>query len=229
MADEIKEEVQVTSAKSAATKRAAKQRLRTEVVGVDTPHEDVVKWISEGRKLVFEDRESFLELDTELVRSLTRENRERYDMAKTITFGADPIGAIEDGRRGWEQDYNIMPGSASSRTVVTGKDPSKEYFLARKDAVGYHQSKGKVVTRDPNVKVGGKDESCSYKTVGGQASPEMVLMEIDKKVAQKQRAERSAIRDRIIQGTNESYKETAARNGFATSVDYTETSEIVGG
>lgn len=217
----------VTTAKKAEATKAEKAKLEAKVVGVDTSIESVVEWSQEGRKLYFGEKEDFLKLPGEIVRQLSPENRERYDTAKNITLDVDILGTMEDGRRGWEKDYAVMPGAASTKTKVDGKDPNKEYFWSRKDAIQFHQGEGYVITRDSRVKAGGREESCSYKTVGGQASPEMILMERRKDVGDKMRADRKEKRRRIIEGTTESYKETAARMGSKGTIESSTTYETV--
>ena len=209
MANKPKVEASGTTEKNLAKAK----KLKTEVVGVDTDLDNVVKWSKEGRKLLFDEDTDFLELPEEIVRTLSTDNRGRYDIAKRITLKEDVVGTIVDGLRGWVKDYNVIPGSASAQTAVQGQDPKKDYRWARKELLGKHLSNGYEITRDPNVTAGGRKESCSYKTIGGEQKPESILVERPKEVSLQIKSARKKQRDAYEQATMDSYVETAAQAG----------------
>lgn len=194
---------------------APKVKLALREVGVDTDPALVLKWTQEGRELYFKDGDDFLELETEVVASLKRNARMRYDLAKAITLGEDVIETVEDGARGWSKDYAITPGTSTSRTFVKGKDPNKDYYLSRADSVDYHMARsGFKVTRDPNISVGGRKETCTYNTVGGQRQTELVLLERPNKVAKQIQAENKKNRDALTKSTRSSYAEKSNQSEF---------------
>lgn len=190
--------------------------LSGRVVGLDTDPLLVVKWIQEERELHFKDEEDFLELDTEVVAALSRTARMRYDLAKAITRGEDVVETVEDGARGWSREYKVMPGSAASRTFVKGKDPNKDYYFAREDSVDYHMAKnGFQVTRDKNITVGGRNETCTYKTVGGQRATESVLLERPKELAEQIKVESKRKRDELTKRTRNQYNAKVSEGEFS--------------
>lgn len=215
-----KKEMPVIEESGATAKKLAEAKKLSEIiVGVDTSVEDVVKYSKEGRRLLFGEDENFLKLPEEIVRQLSVENRRKYDMAKNITLKQDVVGTIEDGLRGWVKDYNVIPGAASGKTIVTGKDPKMEYHWASKEKLSKHLGMGFQVTRDPNVKAGDSSDTCTYKTIGGENKPEMVLVERPKSVGIEVRARENAKADQLEQATLDNYVETAARKGFEATVD----------
>jgi len=201
-----------------ARKRAARARLTRCIAGVDTSLADVLKWSQEGREIYFGDLKDFLELSEETYAALNASSKQRYNLAKSITYGSDPVGAIMDAQRGWSKEYNIKPGSASSNTVVLGKDPNKDYYLSREDSVDFHaNNEGFVVTRDPNITVGNSKETCTYKTVGGQRKPELILMERPKELAILAQKKSKDLRDRLTKAAQENYVESNARKGYTVT------------
>jgi hypothetical protein len=204
----------ITEAKLANT-----NKLKPIIVGVDTDPQDVLLWSKEGRKLLFSEDEDFLELSEEVIRALSPDSRLKYDMARNITFKVDVVSNIEDGLRGWEKDYNVIPGSASAQTQVVGKDPKFDYRWMRKDAIGRHQSQGFEVDHDPNIVAGGRKESCTYKTVGGQSKPELVLGRRPKYISEQITLEKRKKRESFTQATLDNYVETANQKGAIAKAD----------
>ena len=195
--------------------KEVKPKLAMRVVAVDTDPALVVKWTQEGRELYFDDEESFLELEAEVVAQLSKVARMRYDLAKNITLGQDVVETVEDGARGWARDYSVAPGSATSRTHVSGKDPDKDYYIARADSVDYHMNKsGFKVTRDPKVTMGGRKETCTTKTVGGQRDTESVLLERPKHVMEKIKSTNARKRAELTKSTTHEYAEKAHQSQF---------------
>jgi hypothetical protein len=209
-----KKAIVIEEAGTVEKKLASTKKLKSEIVGVDTSLEDVLKWSKEGRTLFFSEDEDFLELPEEVVRELSLDNRRKYDVARGITFKQDVVGTIEDSLKEWVKDYNIIPGSASAKTAVSGKDPHKDYRWARKELLGKHIANGYKVTRDPKVKAGDASDTCSFKAIGGEQKPEMVLVERPKDVTLKIKSKRKQQRDSYSQATMDNYVESAARQGF---------------
>lgn len=184
------------------------------VVLVDTKDEDVLKWNEEGRKLFFDDEEgNFRELAPEVVKSLSLSNRERYDVAKNIVSGADVIGNVQDSIQGFSaRDYNIRPGSASANLAVYGKKPGEDYYWERAENVDKRRAESWKVDKDPDVHTR-HQESCSYKTVGGQAKPELVLLSRPKSVSAEEKARKQKRRDALVGKATDSYRDAVERIG----------------
>lgn len=195
-------------------RRKQKAALQSHIAGVDTKPTDVLKWATEGREIYFGDQSDFVEISDAIYAELTPASKQRYQLAKSITNGENPIDSVMDSQRGWKKTYNTKPGSASGQLLVEGKDPKKDYFLARAEDTDFHaNAEGFQVTRDPNVTVGGVKESCTYKTVGGQKKPEMVLMERPISfVAASQKKAKDA-RDRLTKVAQNDFVEKTAQNG----------------
>lgn len=201
-----------------AKKEVVKKKLAPKVVGlVDITDEDVLKYNEEGRILFFLDEEdTFRELAPETVKQLSLVNREHYDVAKSIAGGQDVIGNVQDAIAGFDTDaYNVRPGSASANLAVYGKDPNFDYYWERAENISKSRADGWEVDHDPNVKTKHK-ESCTYKTVGGQAKPEMILTRRSKKASAEHKKKQREKRDRLIQHAQDTVRESAAQLGVKT-------------
>ena len=188
----------------AEAKLRAKKKLAPKIVSkVDTKVEDVLQWAQEGRELVFEADEEFLELSPEAYKALSLKSKTRYDIAKSHTMGNNPVSdAIPEA---FNLPFNQRPDEANRQLAVFGKDPKKDYHWGRIDKLSRHQAEGWEVDHDPNVHTEYK-ESCNYKTLGGQKSPEAVLLSRPKEISEKKRAERKAIRDGQVKKTQNAYR-----------------------
>lgn len=199
----------------------AKKKLLSKMVGsVDNTMEDVVKWDNEGRTLFFEDDEDkFLTLPTDVVRDLSRSNRQRYDLAKRIARGDSVLDSMTTAIQGFDSgDYAVRPGSASANLAVLGKKPGMDYYWERKENVNKRRSEGWQVDTDSDVKTI-HDESCTYKTVGGEKNPEMILVSRPNSISAQAKAKKQAHRDALVGKAQNSYRDAVERVGAEVIVD----------
>lgn len=198
-----------------------KRKLAAKTVGsIDNTVADVVKWDKEGRTLFFEDNEStFIKLDSEVVRGLSTANRMRYQTAKQIAGGVDVISSMTTAIQGFDSaDYAVRPGSASANLAVLGKDKDTDYYWERKENVNKRRSEGWIVNTDSNVRTL-HDESCSYKTVGGENNPEMILVSRPKSITIKENAEKKLRRDAMVGKATNTFRESVERVGGEAIID----------
>lgn len=212
-------EEKVESVKQAKSTRSKKKALANKLIGVvDTTKEDVLNYIKEGRELYFMDGKDFLELSDDIVAQMSYATKERYGLAKRITNGEDVVGAIQDGIRGWEKDYNVRPGSASDNMAVFGKKPGKEYFWTTKAKLNSSKMRGWEIDHDPDVHTLHNDPG-TLKTVGGERQPELILMSRPKEIRAKLRKQRLDRADKLLGQTKEKFVENAAKIGVVATID----------
>lgn len=193
-------------------KASAKKRLAPKIITkVDTTPTDVLQWSQEGRELYFEGDEEFLELPTEVYKILPISSKRRYDIVKAHTEGKDVISDATP--EAWNLPFNVRPDEANRQLAVHGKKANMDYHWGRLDKLGTHQSEGWEVDHDSNVRTE-YAESCDYKTVGGQNSPEAVLLRRPKEVSTQKRKERKELRDASVKKTQNNYREQISQAGL---------------
>lgn len=194
-------------------KKKVSKKKQKKWVGVDTLPEDVIKW-GKSYDLHFEDdKDTFLELPTEVLSTFDAVTKQRYAMAKAIARGEDVIGEAVNGQRGFSVDYDVMPGSASEKLAIFGGDPKMSYHWSTPAKLEKHLAQGAVIDHDPNVKTRTK-QSGAAKTVGGQRREEMVLVATPKEVVEKNKQRRKELRDRHVQRNKDTLHETFDRAGI---------------
>jgi len=202
-------------------KSTAKKKLPSKVVTqVDNTPADVVKYVSEGRDLYFGDGEEFLELPAEAYKVLPQNLKVRYDMAKRITLGDDVVDTVDSGIKGFKLPFEVRPESAGAQLAVRGKKKGFDYHWARPDKFEKHLRDGWVVDHDESTSTK-YDESCSYKTVGGQKSPELILLKRPKKIGVQKKADAKKRRDMSVQGAQNDFRQSAESLGVKPLVDET--------
>jgi hypothetical protein len=210
---------ELESKKEAAAKVAAKKKLKAQVVSkVDTSPANVVKWASEGRELFFAGGEDFLELDDEVVGLLSGMNYTRYRIERDALNGSNPVGVSTDSINGFTTNFNVRPDDPNKQLEVSGKDPGMDYHWSRPDKYEQHLREGWVVDHDTSTKTR-YSESCSYKTVGGQNQPELVLMKRGKEASEADRVERKKQRDGMVKKTQQSFANDVVKTGGRPIVD----------
>jgi hypothetical protein len=192
----------------------APRKYNPKVVGaVDSTVEDVLKWNQEGRVLFFlDDEETFLGLAPDEVKQLSLENRKRYDVARGIARGDDVMGTVTADIKGYEETYNVRPGSADDNLSVYGQKPGETYYWERPENIGRRKAEGWGVNTDSDISTSHK-ESCSHHTVGGEAKSELVLLSRPKSVQKAEDAKNRAQRDRLINGAKDSFRRGVEKMG----------------
>lgn len=196
----------------APAKQVRKKIQKKVIVGVDSTEADVLKLISEGHKLFFEEGDDFLELSEETIKQLDMATKQRYRMAKNITEGVDVMGPAIDSARGYSVDYKVRAGSANENTMVYGKEAGMEYTWGRTDKHNKKLSEGWVIDDNPNVKTR-FNESGTRKTLGGQNAPEANLYRRKKETGDALRAKRKEIRNARLLKTQNTAKDAAIKLG----------------
>jgi len=209
MAEEVKE----VKLEGAVKKKRAPDKKRKIFIGVDTDPLDMVKWAKQGHELYFEDgEETFLELDKEIISELSSVHKQRYTMAKSIALGNDVIGTVTDNINGYSKIHDIRPGSAGEQLTLSNRKKDTDYFWSTTAKVDRHMREGFVVDHDDNVKTR-FDEAGAAKTVGGQKSPELILMSRPQAVADAERVRKKELRMKFVTKNKETLKETFDRAG----------------
>jgi len=200
-------------------KRSTGKKLPIKVVSkLDTSVVNVVKWASEGRELFFEDGENFLELSTEAYKALPQRTKTRYDVAKNITLGNDVIGTVTNDIKGFELPFEVRPENPTSQLAVVGTSEEYDYHWSRPDKFEKHSREGWVVDHDPSVRTK-YDESCSYKTVGGQKHPELLLLKRPKTLGVEKKRKAKESRDALVKRTQNNFRESAESLGVKAVID----------
>lgn len=205
----------------AEAKATARKRLKPQVVSkVDTTATNVVKWVSEGRELFFEAGDDFLELPDEVIKLMSQTTRQRYSIERDAANGVDVVGAAMDGINGFSTNFNVRGDDPNRQLTVKGKKANKDYHWVRPDKFDVQLRKGWEVDHDKAVGTV-YDESCNYKTVGGQNQPELVLMSRGKEVGLKEQAERKARRDGSVSKAQNQFRHDVETKGGRAIVDTT--------
>lgn len=197
---------ELENVKEAEAKAVAKKKLKAQVVSkVDTTPASVVKWVQEGRELYFAGGEDFMELPTEVAALLTGLSAQRYAIERDAKNGVDVVGNATNAINGFELNFNVRPDDPNRQLTVHGKDPKMVYHWARPDKYEQHLREGWVVDHDPNTSTE-YDESCSYKTVGGQSQPELLLLKKSKEAHTDNQVKRKERRDGLVKKTQENFR-----------------------
>ena len=203
---------ELKNVKEEAAKAAAVKKLKSQVVSkVDTTHANVVKWISEGRELYF-DEESFLELPGEVYKMLSDLSKKRYNITKTHVLGADVVGNASDSIKGFTTEFGVRADDPNRQLKVSGKNPDLVYHWTRPDNFDQRKREGWVVDHESSTKTE-YDESCNYKTVGGQNQPELLLMAKSKDAHKADQVKRKARRDGLVAKTQSNFQNDVEKIG----------------
>ncbi len=198
-------------------KAKARKALAPKIVtALDTTPTDVLQWANEGRELTFDADDDFLELPSEVYKALSLKSKTRYDIAKSHTLGNNPVSDATP--EAFNLPFNQRPDEANRQIAVLGQDPTKDYHWGRIDKLGKHSADEWEVDHDPKVHTEFK-ESCNYKTLGGQKSPEAVLLSRPKTTSDRKRKERQDVRDGQVKKTQSQYRSTLESAGIKPIVN----------
>lgn len=188
--------------------RAATKALAPIMVGsFDTTVNDVIKYIDEGRDLFFkDDKDSFLTLPEDVVKTMLLEHKTRYRVAKGIVEGK--YNLIDEATTSTvvaqALDYNKRLMPVGEQTKVFGKKEDREYYWERAERVHTRELEGWVVDHDTDVKTVVNDGTRKF--IGGANKPEMVLMNIGKEHLSAQKTKKREVRENMLKSAADRYK-----------------------
>ena len=178
-------------------------------ISIDNTPEEVIQYDTDGVKLEFEHANGrFLRLPSEVTRSLSYENKQRYFVSK---------GMFEETLSFDHYDRRKFPpkqgfATATDRLDVKNKNPRMHYCWKRPDELRQAQMDGYRPVSDDSLDTFGGDVS-STRTVGAGGDTELVLMEIPKETKDQQRAANKEKDQKRRQGVESSTVDDMIRSG----------------
>ena len=192
------------------TKAEAGGEVKTFKVSIDTNVDSVIEWDAKGKDLEFSDGlGEFLELPSETVKLLSRNNRDRY----FVSLGAWRMA--KDEEEGLVADLKVSGrlSSASERLRVEGKDPRKHYCWKRPDELRQAGYEGYKVARGESLRsFGGK--SGDIHRVGAMGEDELILMEMPKEMGEARLAEPAKRSSERVKNFDAASKESLGKTAF---------------
>lgn len=189
----------------------------TRLIDLDTPVENILKWDAKGDRFQF-DFERFLELDADTLGSLSKFNRDGYVIAKGVADklkerekereeGLGPTEGLEFTERD-ELELNLLGGSASGRTRLSGGRAETHYCLKRVDEIEEAISAGyDFVDGEDPVKTPGMTKVGGTRRISRHGQDESVLMKIPKERYEKHIEAVSEIGRGQVEGARDDYHE----------------------
>ncbi len=188
---------------------------KKQVVSLDTAPQDVAEWDEKG--VIFEyDFEKFLFLDDENVNGLGHINKRNYFVAKSIAEKLveqeqerregtrRPKGEPEIGSSKDKIKLNLIGGSATGRTKVTGGRENTHYCLKPPESLAESLDAGySFVDNSDPVKTPGMTKVGGSRRISSHGEDELILMKIPEETYQKHihavselsRGKRETVRD----------------------------------
>lgn len=172
---------------SAEIAEISSKTSKTVVVESSMRPEDVVKLDAEGAELLFDQKEGFLLMPEDLLRTLSRENRARYSVARQFhdTWRGD---TDEEFQRMFSVEKEFV-GSASDKLNKLEVRDNLHARWARPDKVRDYMAKGyKVLSADDATSFLGTKGG--HHEIGRNGKTDLILMGIPKELHKKHAAEK---------------------------------------
>lgn len=188
-------------------------KSKNPIIDIDTKISTMVKYDQEGKMLTFNtDPDRFKELDKEVLKELSHENRMRYAQAKEIY---KVLLEEEKEDQSWKDEINIDEQYASPTKRLEVKNPSKgyRYYKANPGNIGQYEQLGYHIAPDSDKASIGMSGS---KKIGTLGRDELVLMRTTEENYQKIQEEKKQKREKRKGAAEQSGRDLGESLGIET-------------